>query len=332
MNTPVLTTKRLTLRPISLGDAAFIQAEFPHWEIVRYMTDAVPWPYPPDSARYFIEHMALPEMQAGERHCWLISETETAQPIGVVDLMLSPQLFENRGFWVARSAQGKGYVTEAAAAVNDFAFNVLHLPVLKLGNAVANQASSRVKHTQGATLLDVRNFNFVAGTLPCEFWELTREGWLNSPYKRGALRLPKNAQELAMVHDLRRRVLFESKGRPTYNNQHPDDLNPVNKLMGFWREGELLGTVRLDPLGQEQVAVRLVAVEPNSQRGGVGREMMRQAHSMVTCLFNAKAAVLNAALDAVGFYEKLGYGFGVWADPSTPIDAAAQKQMLKTLA
>jgi len=48
--TPVLQTTRLILRPLELADAEQVQIIFPHWEIVRYLANRVPWPYPPDGA------------------------------------------------------------------------------------------------------------------------------------------------------------------------------------------------------------------------------------------------------------------------------------------
>ncbi len=45
--TPTLETPRLWLRPLELGDAPQVQALFPHWEIVRYLSALVSWPYPP---------------------------------------------------------------------------------------------------------------------------------------------------------------------------------------------------------------------------------------------------------------------------------------------
>ena len=48
--TPVLETARLLLRPLELVDAEQIQQVFPQWEVVRYLTDTIPWPYPKDGA------------------------------------------------------------------------------------------------------------------------------------------------------------------------------------------------------------------------------------------------------------------------------------------
>lgn len=50
---PTLQTLRLTLRPLELADAEQVQALFPKWEIVRYLTAQVPWPYPADVAFQF---------------------------------------------------------------------------------------------------------------------------------------------------------------------------------------------------------------------------------------------------------------------------------------
>jgi ribosomal-protein-alanine N-acetyltransferase len=44
--TPALETSSLRLRPLELADAAQVQILFPDWEIVRYLANKVPWPYP----------------------------------------------------------------------------------------------------------------------------------------------------------------------------------------------------------------------------------------------------------------------------------------------
>jgi RimJ/RimL family protein N-acetyltransferase len=43
-------TKRLILRPVEIADAEQIQKLFPHWEVVRYLANRVPWPHPEDGA------------------------------------------------------------------------------------------------------------------------------------------------------------------------------------------------------------------------------------------------------------------------------------------
>src|SRR5215472_16410757 len=80
------------------------------------------------------------------------------------------------------------------------------------------------------------------------------------------LRPPSNQVELAALHDLRDSVLFMGRGRSGYDRHHPDDQSPNNHFMGFWQDGELLGTLRVDLMDSETAALRLVAVAPHLQR------------------------------------------------------------------
>ncbi|MCW0330513.1 hypothetical protein NB704_001902 [Pantoea ananatis] len=56
--TPEILTERLILKPLTLQDADAIQVVFPQWEIVRYLIDSVPWPYPDGAARDFVANVA----------------------------------------------------------------------------------------------------------------------------------------------------------------------------------------------------------------------------------------------------------------------------------
>jgi hypothetical protein len=47
---------------LELGDAQQAQLLFPHWNVVRYLSAAVPWPYPADGAHTFYRDVALPAM------------------------------------------------------------------------------------------------------------------------------------------------------------------------------------------------------------------------------------------------------------------------------
>lgn len=65
--TPDLETPRLILRPLKLSDAEQTQVLFPHWEIVRYIRNAVPWPYPPNGAYTYYRDVALPAVARGDQ-------------------------------------------------------------------------------------------------------------------------------------------------------------------------------------------------------------------------------------------------------------------------
>ena len=114
--TPPLETPRLLLRPLELADAAQIQILFPQWEIVRYLANEVPWPYPPDGAYRFLHDVALPAVERGEAWHWTLRlKTDPDNLVGSIGLMKNED--DNRGFWIASPWQGRGLMNDAADAV-----------------------------------------------------------------------------------------------------------------------------------------------------------------------------------------------------------------------
>jgi RimJ/RimL family protein N-acetyltransferase len=173
---PVLETARLILRPLAIDDAPALQELFPHWEIVRYLSTRVPWPYPEDGALQFVQNIALPAMERGEQWLWAIRlKGGPDHLIGVISL--STEREENRGFWLGQAWQGQGIVSEACAAVVDFWFNALEHEILRAAKAVQNTSSRRVSEREGGRPVAVVERDFVCGRLPAEIWELTREEW-----------------------------------------------------------------------------------------------------------------------------------------------------------
>jgi [ribosomal protein S5]-alanine N-acetyltransferase len=174
--TPALETPRLILRPLELADAAQVQILFPHWEIVRYLANKVPWPYPPDGAYNYYREIALPAIERGEEWHWSLRlKSNPAQLIGTIDLRKREN--DNRGFWVALPWQGQGFMTEACDAVTDFWFNTLKFPVLRAPKAVVNSASRRISEKQGMRLVATEERDYVSGRLLSEIWEITAEEW-----------------------------------------------------------------------------------------------------------------------------------------------------------
>lgn len=179
---PTLETPRLLLRPVELADAAQIQQLFPHWEIVRYLRNSVPWPYPPDGAAQYLRGSALPAMQRGDAWHWTLRlKTEPQQVIGFITLMKTEN--ENRGFWMGAPWQGRGLMSEACDAVTDYWFDVLKFPVLRAPKAIANTASRRISEKQGMRVVGSEERDYVSGRLPGEIWEITAEEWRK---RRGA--------------------------------------------------------------------------------------------------------------------------------------------------
>jgi [ribosomal protein S5]-alanine N-acetyltransferase len=184
---PSLETARLVLRPMALEDADQIQERFPHWDVVRYLANVVPWPYPPDGALTYIRDVALPAVARGEEWHWTLRlKTDPDRIIGAISLKHAPNPWsENRGFWLAPEWHGQGLMTEAADAVTDYWFDVLKQPVLRVPKAAANTASRRISEKQGMRVVAVDERDYVSGRLQAEIWEITAEEWRVRRARRG---------------------------------------------------------------------------------------------------------------------------------------------------
>jgi GNAT superfamily N-acetyltransferase len=121
-------------------------------------------------------------------------------------------------------------------------------------------------------------------------------------------------------HSIRRRVLYELRGRYDYDETHPDEFCEGHFPLLFNLGERPVGTARLDITNKDAAigTVRLVAVLPKYQRQGIGRAMMNDLER-----FAATKAVrqlnVHAAQDAVTFYQKLGWQL---------VDAARQSPLL----
>lgn len=158
------------------SDAPRIQEVFPNIEITRYLAAAIPWPYPENGAEEFLS-FALPEMEEGKRFLWALTEKGGEDTlIGLIELSLVGEF--NRGFWLIPEHHRKGYMTEAVAVVNDFAFETVGMEKLRLGNAEPNVGSHMLKAKSGAILVEkVEDVPYIGGVFREEIWELTAEQW-----------------------------------------------------------------------------------------------------------------------------------------------------------
>ncbi|HEX3155571.1 MAG TPA: GNAT family N-acetyltransferase [Candidatus Angelobacter sp.] len=174
--TPTLETSRLILRPLELSDAEQTQRLFPHWEVVRYIRSAVPWPYPPDGAYTYYRDIALPAVARGDEWAWTLRlKSAPDQLIGAISLFHSET--DNRGFWLGLPWQRQGLMTEACNAVTDYWFEVLKFPMLRVPKAIANVGSRRISEKQGMRVIAREDRDYVSGRLPSEIWEITAEEW-----------------------------------------------------------------------------------------------------------------------------------------------------------
>jgi len=170
-------TARLILRPIELADAPRIQLLIANPNVLKYLSDVVPWPYPAGGAREYLEQ-TMPKIEAMEVYIWAIM-LKSQREVGLIGVIsLSPGSDDDsRGFWLGEPYWGHGYMGEAAEAVTDFAFGPLGMKELLLGNATGNVASRRLKESAGAQLIGIEERGFVSGRFPCERWRLTPAAW-----------------------------------------------------------------------------------------------------------------------------------------------------------
>lgn len=139
----MLTTPRLTLRPVHLGDCAALMAIFGDAEVMRY-GDGV------QHAAWVDQWVRRQRQQEQEWGFGVygVVERQQRQLIGYCGLFAFPDVAGQPeieiGYRLARMAWGQGYATEAAQAVCSYAFEILTLPRLIAMIDPHNQASIRV--------------------------------------------------------------------------------------------------------------------------------------------------------------------------------------------
>lgn len=121
-----------------------------------------------------------------------------------------------------------------------------------------------------------------------------------------ALRTPQDDEEWRAFHAIRRRVLFENRGKnETYIENHPDDSKPANHPLILLYGDEVIGVLRLD-IAAPVAWLRRVAIRDDLQRQGHGRALLRLAEAFAAAQ-GCDEIRSNAAVEAVEFYERCGY-------------------------
>ena len=143
-------TPRLLLRPGWAEDAPALHQAIADEMIVRNLA-SVPWPYRLRDAEAFLAGPRDPVLPS-----LLVFKRTGAAPrlIGSCGLARRPSGAVELGYWIARSFWGRGYATEACAAVIGIA-RALGLKQLESAHFVDNPASARVLEKLGFAPLGI---------------------------------------------------------------------------------------------------------------------------------------------------------------------------------
>ena len=137
-------TARLLLRPGWAEDAPALCAAIGDERIVRNLATA-PWPYRLRDAEAFLVQPRDPLLPS-----FLVFERTDGEPqlVGSCGLGRRPSGTVELGYWIARPFWGRGFATEASAALVEIA-RTLRLPRLQASYFLDNPASGRVLEKLG---------------------------------------------------------------------------------------------------------------------------------------------------------------------------------------
>lgn len=145
---PQIQTPRLILRRPALSDAKVIQQLAGAREIAQW-TLTMPHPYPDGAAEAWIARHE-DDLQQDRAVHFAIAPLDERALVGMLSLSLSLQHDRaEMGYWIGVPYWGRGYCTEAAAAVLGYGFETLGLHRVYANHFAGNTASGRVMQKIG---------------------------------------------------------------------------------------------------------------------------------------------------------------------------------------
>ncbi|MBX6332260.1 MAG: GNAT family N-acetyltransferase, partial [Gemmatimonadaceae bacterium] len=151
MNVPrSIDTPRLILRPFAIEDAPAVQRLAGDRDVAS-TTLTIPHPYEGGVAEAWIAHLQT-DMERGTSVVFAVVIREARTLVGAVGLTIAPDHARaEMGYWIGKPYRGRGYCTEAAAALLEVAFERLGLHRVYATHFARNPASGRVMQKLGMT-------------------------------------------------------------------------------------------------------------------------------------------------------------------------------------
>jgi [ribosomal protein S5]-alanine N-acetyltransferase len=168
-----IDTERLLLRTVGAGDAPVLQALMTP-NISRWVAA---WPYPLSSAAVDeIISTALSGFADARSLPMVIVERSNGSIVGWIKLEALPNGSRGAGlgYWVAETAQGRGFAFEASKAMLQVGFEKLDVDFIEAGAQPANEISHRVLVKLGMRPMDEREVFAPARQRyeKCRFWRV----------------------------------------------------------------------------------------------------------------------------------------------------------------
>lgn len=136
-----LTTTRLELRPVQIGNVELVHELWTDTHVRHFLFDERVIPL--EEVRSIVEQ-SLRSFEERGYGIWLAYSRETARLIGFAGLLQSSDESPNLIYGVHPDFWGKGFATQAAKAVLDFAFDTLCLESVKADVDEPNVISVRI--------------------------------------------------------------------------------------------------------------------------------------------------------------------------------------------
>lgn len=130
-----LSTRRLVLRPLTVHDAERVAELAGDWDVAR-MTGQIPYPYTVDLAVDWIATFEEDEKA--------FAITLDRELIGVCGYRPMEGEVAELGYWIGKPYWGKGYATEAAAAIIVHCFEIVKVKTMTCAHFADNVVSARV--------------------------------------------------------------------------------------------------------------------------------------------------------------------------------------------
>ena len=135
------------LRPWRIDDVPAVTAACQDPEIARWLS-FVPQPYTEEDARFYVQECIG---TADDRKPFAITDAETGEVIGSIDMRINRMQTGHIGYWLAAEARGRGLTTAALRALSRWAIEELGLGRVELVTDPDNVVSQRVAEKAGFT-------------------------------------------------------------------------------------------------------------------------------------------------------------------------------------